>query len=191
MPLIIPSGFSQVTFLFTGVAVPSGAAMTLGINHPADTAADVIASTVGQAFVDEIMPDMVDDVTLASVLCKKGPNATGQSAEVAFGDAGGSASAPASPAVALLIKKQTNFGGRSQRGRFYMPGLPEAAITPGGDLESGNQAGWQTRYDDLYTALDSAGYTPVLLHSNSSDATTLTGFVVDARVATQRRRQRR
>lgn len=191
MSLIIPAGWSQVTFLFGGTSLPEGAAMTLGINHPGDTAATEIAQTVGDIFVAEVMPDMTDDVVLQSVIAKKGPNATGQSAEVSFGDAGGSTSAPTSPAVALLIRKVTNFGGRSQRGRFFMPGLPEAAVAPNGLLEAGNQAGWQARYDALYTELDTIGYTPALFHSASSDPTAIASFQVDAMVATQRRRQRR
>jgi hypothetical protein len=64
-------------------------------------------------------------------------------------------------AAAYLINWRTTAGGRSGRGRTYLPGVPEEAVEPGGvTLQSGNQAGVTSRAG-LYVAAMQPGNGPI------------------------------
>lgn len=191
MPLIIPNGFGQVTLEWGGIALPEGAATVWGFNaQPGDQPQD-IANGIGLVVETRLLPLMSTEVTLVSVAVKKGPNATGQFARVAIGEAGEQAGDPVSPAVSLLVSKTTGFGGRKNRGRMYLPGLREANISSGGVVASNNLASWQGALDLMLEDLETGLVPMVILHSSSSDPTVVTSLQAQSIVATQRQRQRR
>lgn len=99
--------------------------------------------------------------------------------------------------TAFLVRKQTELGGRRNRGRMYIPGVPESWCTGAGVVPIGNV----TTINTVVSALTVGGSIvtafgflggPVLLHQSDSQTPTA---VVDLQcqrvVATQRRRLRR
>lgn len=191
----IPVGFLQANFRFGGPGYPLGAECTMGFDHTAfvgdpQDAADFLfttwAATIGQY--------QVTDCYLTGVLVKYGPNSTGASAEATGTDPGVLADDPSPCAVSWLVKKVTLLGGRAGRGRMFIPGIGEAASLDGGVILAAAKNAMQTECDDFLTAVNGADLTPVLLHGAGSPIATptpITSLVVDATVATQRRRQRR
>jgi hypothetical protein len=194
--MIIPETFAQVNLRFTGGAVPLGAEMTFGVSHvghggtPAQVAGDIGADWITSNMNDQ----QVNDVTLSTILVKFGPNDSGNFAEVAVGAQGTDSDPGITPNTSVLIKKETNFGGRQGRGRMYMPGLPEHLVGDGGVLEPAYITSTQAACDAFFAALVADDLVPVLLHSEDSPPQlpyTITEFVVDNTAATQRRRMRR
>jgi hypothetical protein len=191
---VIPSGFAQINWKFTGTSCPNGAEVTLGVDissfsgSPADAAGDAIT-----AYNDNVDPIMPATVTLASVLVKFGPNATGPSAEVSSGNAGSGGGASTSPNVCWLVHKTTALGGRAGRGRMYWPGVQESEVDPSGTLSGAFVTGAQTAMDNFLGDLGTALLIPVVLHgaaSPLSSPTTILELNVDGVAATQRRRLR-
>ena len=191
---VIPTGFIQANLKFTGNSSPLGAEVTCGFDATGfvGDVADM-AQEIGDQWTASIRTVMPGTVILGSVLVKAGPNETGPSAEVPINSVGSGGGASASPNVAILVSKNTAFGGRAGRGRFYHPGPQESEVDPNGALSGAFVAGMQTEVNDFFGALTTAGLEPVLLHGVGSPLTTptpITSFTVDGRVATQRRRLR-
>lgn len=191
----IPSGYAQVNYKFGGLAAPTGAEITLGmdISNFAGSPAD-LGSVMYAAWQDNMAGRFPTTLDLLSVLVKFGPTETGPSAEIP-GTGGGNVGSPSAPPnVAYLIRKQTGAGGRAGRGRFYHPGVFEADVNDSGLIGSEQVGIIQTALDAWYDDLTLGDVTPVVLHGAGSPLTTptpITGFELDPRVATQRRRLRR
>lgn len=97
--------------------------------------------------------------------------------------------------VALLVQKRSDFGGRRNRGRMFMPGVPESAVNEIGELTSTYRNAVQGLLDDWLENLQAGGAlntsNMVILHSSApSTPTVVTSLTCDSRVATQRRRLR-
>jgi hypothetical protein len=192
---VIPTGYAQINWQFTGSTLPYGADVTLGVDISSygGTAADA-ALDAHTAWVDNIIPRQVSSVTLSNTHVKFGPNATGPAADAGTPTVGGGGNPGISPQVAVLIHKTTLFGGHAGRGRMFAPGAMESDVNNAGVLDSGTLGAWQTSVDGLLTDLGTALLIPVLLHgvgSPLSTPSTITDFTVDSTVATQRRRLRR
>lgn len=193
--MTIPAGFAQVNFRFGGIAAPTGAEFTLGLDvtGSGDTPEDV-ADVLRLLIESDLMPALNGDLSFLGVLVKFGPDATGPSAFVASSDTGGSAGNGATPQVAYLIQKLTALGGRAGRGRMFLPGVVEGNVNDAGELEAGVASGFDTIWDGIGTAIALNSWTPVLLHQPGSPLvmpTPITGFRTDPRAATQRQRLRR
>lgn len=129
-----------------------------------------------------------------SVLVKFGPSATGPSAENTSALAGSAAGSQAPPNVAVLVTKNTAFGGRAGKGRMYLPPLNETSLTADGLIDSSLRAAIQVDVDVFFNAIEARGWLPVVLHGANSPLSTpsvIQSYAVDGRVATQRRRLRR
>lgn len=196
--MIIPAGYAQVNLLFAGSGVPTGAEVTFGVELPltGSTPAGVAASVIAAYNTANFKTQMATSVSLANVLVKFGPNATGPSALVVANISGTGTAGEVNPNTAALVRKNTNEGGRSGRGRFYWPGVGEGDIGNAGVLTSAFIAGFPSKLTAFLGALDSADIPMVLLHSAASgipitDPLTVTSLTLDPTVATQRRRLRR
>jgi len=192
---VIPSGYAQINWQFTGTSLPFGADVTLGvdISSYAGTATDA-AGDAHQAWVDNIIPRQVNTVTLSNTHVKFGPNSTGPAGDAGTPTAGSGSNPGISPQVSALVHKTTLFGGHPGRGRMFVPGLSESDVNNAGTVDSGALGAWQTSVDGLLSDLGTALLIPVLLHgvgSPLSTPSTITDFTVDSKVATQRRRLRR
>lgn len=205
----IPAGFGQVTFTFNGSGVPTGAAVTLGFEVGGGVNAAIAATDFKTNWQTNMMPPLVQNTGLASVLVKLGPNDTGPSAIVASTVAGSDLSAQAPANVAYLIHKTTNEGGRRGRGRMYLPGVDETEVDQGGNVSAGKVTALQAAINAFHTQAIADGCVPYLLHEPEQVWVLVNGqpkrqsvgaapapteiqtFPVATVVATQRRRQRR
>lgn len=209
--MTIPVGFAQVTHEFSGINVPTGAAVVYGVsNVPADSAA-AIAAGIDPLFAQFVIDCCSPDVTLETTKVKLGPDATGASAEFSGeGGTGGNGTTSLSPGSALLFTKNTALGGRRGRGRMYLPGVAEVVVNDAGGLEAGAALQFQTAADALLQDLETAGWPMFLLHSPPTEwqivngqsrrievagsvpaPTEVTSLTVSSTIATQRRRLRR
>jgi len=193
--MIIPAGYAQANYRFTGAAVPLGAQITLGLDP--DVAVDVtecatlLVETWNAGNMDEYYGS---NCVLVGVDVKYGPNDVGPSAtgETATPGVGSSTTVP--PNVSVLIQKRTALGGHAGRGRLYFPAVPENQVDASGLVSSTWIDGLNTEWADMATAWGAGGVTPVVLHSLGSPLSTptpITAFVTAAQCATQRRRNRR
>lgn len=194
--MLIPVDYAQANFRFTGAVLPFGAEITMGFN--VELFAGTPDAMAAQLAVDWQGAGMdnthSNESALTSILVKFGPNATGPSGEWS-GSIGGDVAPPtAAPNLAILVTKNTNFGGRTGRGRFYIPAQPESQINGAGAVDTGYQATIQSAVDAFLGLTITDGMVPVLLHGEDSPISApmpITSFSVSSRAATQRRRMRR
>lgn len=194
MALNIPTGFAQVSWLFTGSAVPEGAAVTCGVDSGSLTTPEAIANVAKDAWVAGLAKIQHETCTLSAVRVKMGPVDTGPSAEVSVNLAGTATGSPVPPNVAVLVRKVTILGGRQGRGRMYIPGFTEADVDGSGNMTGPYLAVVQGHAQATFDEFVTQGLFPVLFHDGAGPVvapTTITAFQVDGKVATQRRRLRK
>jgi hypothetical protein len=196
--VIIPTGYLQANFRFTGVAAPNGAEVTLGfeIADFVSPTPDGVANALADAWSPTMMEWVSSELTFSECYVKFGPNDTGPSGTAQRAVPGVNAATAAPPNVSVLHHKTTNLGGRRGRGRFYLPGIPEAFITGSGMLSGASFNLYQVAVDDFDAASRTTGLIPALLHADSPLSATpppteVNAYVVDPLVATQRDRLRR
>lgn len=193
--MIIPAGYGQASFIHGLVGSTRPSVVTLGVNLA--TAGGTLtdqADILRQAWEDNILAAISVSIQLRSVLLKKGPNSTGASVEVPSGAFGTDSGPSGGPQVAFLVQKQTSQGGRTGRGRWYIPGVPEGSIGPDGVISGGKVALLQSKVDDFWSDIVAADIDPVLLHGEGVVAESpylIENFVVQSLAATQRRRLRK
>lgn len=192
----IPTDYAQANFRYTGVAMPHGAEWTLGLDvalwagTPNQLATALAADYVTTGFA----ANQFNGVTLSSISVKFGPTATGPTGLWNGSVTGASSSPGTAPMNSFLVHKVTAFGGRSGRGRLYMPGVDETQVSPAGVISPGTVTSLTADFEQFRTLLEARDLTCVLLHNAGAPLTIptpITGFVCDSQVATQRRRNRR
>lgn len=192
---VIPLGFAQINWQFTGDQLPLGAEVTMGCDVSSFSgSAQTAAAAASLAWRSNVMPVLNQGTVLVNTHVKFGPAATGEAGDDSTTLAGTGANPGMTPNVTLLVHKRTLFGGRAGRGRMFVPGLQESSVDEKGILDSGTVTAAQTAFDGLLSDLGTSLLIPVLLHGAASPITipsTITDLVVDAKVATQRRRLRR
>lgn len=193
--MLIPEDFAQINFIFNGAGVPTGAQITMGVwlnpfaGSPEDLADLAAAAWIGSQW----SLFLTSDVDLQEILVKFGPNETGPSFLRPSVD-GGAQSGAATPQVAYLVHKETNLGGRAGAGRFYLPGVAEGFVGPGGAVDGSQIDDLQLCADTFIGWMDDGDAPLALLHAEGSPITSptpITALSVDSTAATQRRRQRR
>ena len=194
--MIIPVGYAQVNLIWTGTPIPTGAQMTFGVNNTVNnaSASDIAAAVRDQWDTCGIQSRYDPLLSVSSILVKKGPNSTGASFVLPTTLPGSTTSPVVSPNVAALIKKNTAAGGRTGRGRMYMPGIPEGQVNSDGVMVSAFREAITNELGTFRLGLETAGIPMALLHGAGSPVSTpiaITGLVCDTKVATQRRRLRR
>ena len=187
----IPVGHGQVTFEFSGGALPFGAAVTCGFQDvlAADPAAE--AAIFSGIFQDTLLVGLTNDVTLANTHVKQGPQEDGPSGDFASAITGSGSDPSTSPNVAYLVRKQSASGGRKNRGRFYLPGVSEDSIDQQGIIDGAALADQQDRADAFLLAAAVEDLPLEILHTGPGAPTIITSLTFDAVIATQRRRLRR
>lgn len=191
--MIIPVGFSSLSIEFEGPGVPTGAAITFGVNQ------DVLLTTVaqiGQAFAvawdnANVVSLYDQSVTVKNCHVKMGPNDVGPSGDRPCDFQGSRVSEVGYPGVSVLVTKSTALGGRKNRGRFFLPGITEGDIAIGGALESSFLSACGIVFGNFFTELGDGGIPMVILHNDATAPTDVTALVVASQSATQRRRNRR
>ena len=204
--LAIPPGFAQVKLRFRLTGDPEEMISTVGVDPTGSAPTDptAIAAMAASAFVIGFTPGRVPiayEFVGASVQMGSdgGDGAVGESIVASQGTMNGS---PPPQNVAVLVKKNTALGGRRNRGRFFLPPLVgEGGIGNYGEFESDSFASVQAGLNAFYEQLTdpagdgTQGLQPVLFHgpglNMDATPTPIVSFVLDRRVATQRRRLRR
>lgn len=184
------AAFGQLNFIFGGAALPYGAAVTMGIQWPTDPPATFLTD-LGAVMEPIVQGTLSTDHTLVQIDLKRGPVATGPTYSLPYGEVGLQGTNAAPPAVAGLIHKRVADLTQRLGGRFYWPMGVDESVIDAGVLNPATRAVWQGHFQDLYEFLVAEGAEPQVFPYNSSDPRTVSVFDVDARVATQRRRQRR
>jgi hypothetical protein len=191
--LVIPPGFAQALYIFGLLNDPQDMVCTVGVDMDAlDSDPNVAAAEVSSWFTAGFPAAAINEAytfkgTKLLIGQDGGPPVIGEAPTGYEGTAG---QGSMTQNVAILVKKTTSLGGRSGRGRMYLPPfmVEEVEMTPQGTFGSGLLAAVQARVSDWFFA-----GTYVLLHDEESPTVTptpITGFIVDDRVATQRRRLR-
>lgn len=193
--MLIPTGFAQVNLKHVVLGSEHPAEVTLGINN-SGAAGTLIeqAEIIRDAWQEWWVASMATALFFTGVRIKEGPNATGAAVEIAATGQGGGTAGACPPNVAVLVHKLTPYGGRTGRGRMYLPGIPEENVDSGGNISSSWLADRQSNLNSFWAELVAADLDPVLLHSEEtavSDPFVITSFAVQSKVATQRRRLRR
>lgn len=95
-----------------------------------------------------------------------------------------------SPQVQALIKKTTGAAGRANRGRTFIPDVPESLVSNQGVLVSSGITLYQTLANAIFAALlsDTEWDGMEILHDSGAAPTLVTGYNVESKVATLRPR---
>lgn len=188
--MIIPPGFAHVQHFFAGFGLPNGAAVTYGIAGFGVSTPEAAAELLHDAYRTTILTLCSNAIELRETRVKYGPNATGPFGSHIETFAGALAVPMVAPNTAVLVEKRTESGGRSGRGRFYVPGAGETAVLDSGSINPASLPLWQTEANDFLALIETSFVGMVLLHNASSDPTTVTNLTIDPVAATQRRRLR-
>lgn len=183
----------QVTVVFGGSAVPTGAVCTIGLqntlgefpSNALNTIAPLIEAFHGKA--------AVNTCSISRFELKIGPEATGPTYTQASVKAGEGVSQGVAPNTATLIRKELfGLSGRFA-GRMYWPATPEDQVGVDGLVGGAYLSIVQTAADTLLSSLTTAGYEPAVFSSSVliPPVQMVERFSVQSRVATQRRRLRR
>jgi len=94
---------------------------------------------LAQCFIDHVLPVLSSSWTFEKILWKRVTPTLGEEIEsVPAGAAAGGGNAAALPSYcAVVFSVKTGVGGRSHRGRFFIPGIPEN-VTTDSFLDTGN-----------------------------------------------------
>lgn len=112
---------------------------------------------------------------------------------------GSLSTASSPPNCAMLITKKTASGGRKNRGRIFMPPamLNDIDVDQAGNITGSTVAGHQVLWNTFFGSLNDSLLFPTLFHQFDPDLgetgeapTRITAFIVQTRIATQRRRLR-
>jgi hypothetical protein len=197
---IIPADFALVSVIFPPQGpLPYGAAFTFGVGVavPAGLTPVSVANIVKTDLTTSGMHNLwAGSVSPSKVLVKFGPNDTGGTGEAAYTEAGGETGATGAASTSILVRKNTLFGGRTGRGRMYIPGQSEGAIDSGGFIQAATLADAQGRVNTFLGDMDAHLGGMFLLHNEGGAGAAMpprhiTSLTVESICANQRRRQRR
>jgi hypothetical protein len=201
MALIIPVGFAQALVPFKHAGLVREAVITFGIDT-SGLGGDYVAGADAQVwYLNENWGAWIDsDVTIGPTTLRVGQDGGDPlTVEGSLQATGTNVSGMLPPNCALLIKKQTNLGGRRGRGRCYFPWVAdEGSVNESGAVNTGSVATYTGAANDWLTMMAAGDsiYDPtpmVLLHDSSGAGvepapTPVVSMVCDALIATQRRR---
>lgn len=193
---IIPPGFAQLNHVIALAGDNEEMICTMAIKYADVTFADVpdIIESCFDAFEGRFKGRMTADYTIMRIDSYSnfaGLNQVYTSQQPAVPCLIAQNSTPQN--CAFLIKKMTNTGGRTGRGRMYVPGVSEEIVSPAGVVTASTVSAWNTALASYISDLNAiVGVDfPCLLHSQVGDLPMeITSLICDTRIATQRRRLR-
>jgi len=185
------SSFGTMAFNFEGINAPTGAVATIGVSEPAlGFTNSTWQSELVSAATDLVQLTCNTAITLIDIDIKQGPSATGPTFNIPVNEPGAQTGDTMGPQVAMLVRKEIDGVSTRLAGRAFWPGLTVGNVTPGGVIESTALAGFQAAWTDFYEALVLLTSAPYVFNE-TSDPRFVESFTVQAKVATQRRRNRR
>lgn len=201
MALVIPTGFAQASVQIRHEGDPD----PWYITHGVDTSAaggdyEGVANTVVLAWTANLLAQLPTTARTTGVQLRIGQDAGDPlTLFFPFDIAGGSSSAKLPQNCALLITKVTSRGGRTGKGRVFMPSiLNESDVSNIGVIDGTIRNGLQGDATEVLTALEGLDPLPpapmVLLHNLGvpfgTTPTPVDALQVQQVIATQRRRLR-
>lgn len=201
MAVVIPPGFAQCSIEFWLDGYPRPAVTTMGVKIlGSESAGFNVAETFHGCYVGRFTALTDNGVTVRNaraVIGQDGADPIIQ--ESSRTNVGGQARSSVAPALALMLSKSTDLGGRKNRGRMYIPwAMDDNAVAENGAISSVIVNAWTTAcagfLEDLsgseseFEILDGA----YILHSDpSTPPTRITKLAPNPTIRTQRNRQTR
>lgn len=189
--MVIPVDYAQVNLEFLWQVSGQKAEVAYGVQlvDPSDTPQDVANSVVGAYTANTMASLQVGKVALSNVHVKFGPNDVGASLDFPQNIVGTATGEGLAPNSALLVSKNTAFGGRRGRGRMYWPGIQDGTIDDYGHVTTASLATYQSKFTAFLASHVSSNIPMVLLHgSNPPLPYLVTTLAVQTLMGTQRRR---
>lgn len=186
MGYVIPAGFSRISFDYAAIS-PQGSQPSwgFGVDVPPN---DGLLDALQAWWADDLRSATDQDMSLLRIEARNDFIAI----ERPVGQAGSVSDNFTSPSVSVLTSLTSPAVGRSNRGRFYWPGvLPESAVNSQGLINVitlGVLAGYLISLRDALASVDGS---LVILHSVEGAPSPVTNATMQRQVATQRRRNRR
>lgn len=209
MPLHIPNGFAHCVFGFTMIETGERMAVTIGCPVGAYALPDGLANALVTLWSNPGRPfaaaSMQNSYTFTGVRVTIGQTGDDLIGEAQASVTGTITSGAMPPQCAVLVTKKSAYGGRRNRGRMYVPPfwMPESNVSAGGVIPGSALPSLQGYMDSVHAAMAANDITPVILHHYPENTgpfgggefvapapTPITAFVVQPKLATQRRRIR-
>lgn len=188
----IPSGYANIAVPFHFGTLDRASYITFGVFPDTLIGGPVPVAEAVQVVIDDTwQPAISSSVQIGPVEATVNAG-TGPEPGAAGTFLTGGAAINALPSnCALLVQKRTAIGGRSGRGRFFLPwALEESDVSEVGLIDGSTRSDWQDLMDDFLAGLSAADYPMTLLHSGAGDPAAVTSLSVQQVIATQRRRLR-
>jgi hypothetical protein len=142
----VPQGFAEVAFRTAQVGDQEEMLCTIGISlDEASIISQAGVAAIADTWSAAIRPMMSQETTFRGVFVNLGPDGQGLRFVEERNLVGGLNLPPVPNNTAVLLKKQTAVGGRRNRGRMYVPGLPEGKVNGAGVLLDADRATWTTQ----------------------------------------------
>lgn len=200
MTVVLPQGFAQFTLRWSSPNFASGGAATvLGFGRPGEpvAAASAFAQNIIDYWIEYLKPVTDSGTSLASVYWATDV----ASGEIAANEPGAQNVDNAPPQVAALMTYRTAAKGPRGRGRSYWPSLiPRGELTEDGLMTQSRVDSLAGRFDDFFETLllpDDSDQVVLQRDEPGQQSPPLnpppivTSRILQRRVATQRRRNRR
>lgn len=191
MPLVIPNGYQMALYRLSLTNDPEPILISCGhkINAAPDADADALHDNFYESWKNRLSAAYALEEVSVKQVTTGGAELEGTHVEHQVGlYAGGIL--PQN--CATLVKKVTGQSGRHNRGRCFIPGAINRDNVGGNGVLTATELGLQQAAANTWRlACVSDSLDMVILHSSGpSAATPVTALVVDAKIATQRRRLR-
>lgn len=186
----IANGYCKATLNYRITDSTEPCQNVLGFSAGDGAAATIraVAVYVGDKWSEHIMPELADSCTLENVRVVAWND---QMADEPFGTDGGQVGLAAPPNVTYRVRKVSTLAGSANSGRIYLPGVLEGQVNSGGIVASGVITALTTAFGNLQTDLGTDNADMYILHASPALApVTVQSFVMESKVATQRRRVR-
>ena len=194
MPVTVPAGFFQAAYKLSGPG--QSGELNIVIGHETVLAPQVAARTALDAFQDFFVEQILAvPISLVGMQARFGPQPGGLVVDLAPDPLKPTAGLNGSNILplnnAILIKKSTGQGGRTNQGRIYVPGIDEDAVNNDGTITLAGINQINAAADAWLLELDAQGVQMMILHSDPLEPPDLvTQLICQPKMATQRTRLR-
>lgn len=178
MPRIIPVGYGEAAWIFTGGPGTGPYVTTLGVALVGIDPDEYVqaANDIFNAYQTIMLPNTSAAITLDRVVLSIGlaGGTSGSVSSTAAAQPGAVSGIEMAPlAMAAIATKQSASLGRSGRGRSFLPGtVRDASVDEGGNLTTGAVTALGTAWNEILIALATAipgrAMSPVILHADGS-----------------------
>ncbi len=198
MGIRVPEGHAEVAFRMFQSGDNEEMLCTIGLAlGEVEQISQAGAENIANAWAATIRTVQTSEVAFRGCYVALGPDGVGARFVVDRNVSGGVVMPPLVQNTAVLLKKNTGLGGRRNRGRMYVPGIPEGKVFGNGQIVGADHATWNTAAGNLRAELAALSFVTecVIFHTTADGVpgiapTPIVSMTADTQVATQRRRLR-